>query len=105
MTAKKAVKKAVKKAPDPVSDGIELLLVEITELFTVSPGMLITGLDDDQYRRRKSRLLFVEGDAAKHSEQNVYKSDEGLQFKVGERLMLEYSAIHKTQRAKLTLVD
>ena len=110
----KAVKsKAVKsktaksKAVKPVveADVTELRLVEIVELFTVSPGVLMAGLDANQYRRRKNRISLLDGDPGKHSDQNVYKSDESLQFKVGERLILEYGAIHKTHQNKLKLVD
>ena len=79
-------------------------LVEVLELYTVSPGVLFTGLSDDQYRRRKNRMIQVKGKGS-HSEQSIYRSDQGLQFKVGERLMLEYSDIDKAQRAKLNLVD
>ena len=82
----------------------ELRLVEVVELFTVSPGVLMSGLGDDQYRRRKARLTLVDGEGV-HSEQSVYNSDESLQFKVGERLMLEYDAIHKTHRGMLNLVN
>ena len=104
--AKKAAKKGSESPTvDKASDVIELQLVEVLELFTVGPGMLMTGLSDDQFRRRKNRLSLVDGDASNHSDKNVYKSDEGLQFKVGERLMLNYGAIDKAQRAKLNLVD
>ena len=89
---------------DAVTGGDELRLVEVTELFTVSPGVLMTGLSADQYRRRENRLIRVDGEDD-HSDQSVYKSDEGIQFKVGERLMLEYGLIHKSHRDKLTLVD
>ncbi len=94
--------KAIKVAEaQPV---IELRLVEVAELFTVSPGVLMSDLSDDQYRRRKNRLIRVEGNGA-HSDQSVYKSDEALQFKVGERFMVENEAIHKSHRAKLIQLD
>ena len=107
---KKAVKaKAVKaKAAEPVVEetgNTELRLVEIAELFTVSPGVLMADLSADQYRRRKDRLILVDGEKGKHSDQSVYRSDESLQFKVGERLMIENGAIHKTHLAKLIQLD
>ena len=79
-------------------------LVEVVELYTVSPGVLFTGLSDDQYRRRKNRMTQVKGKGS-HSEQSIYKSTEGLQFKVGERLRIEYGDIDKGQRAKLETVE
>ena len=99
-----SVKEMVEQINDEVGDGTELRLVEITELFTVSPGVLMMGLSADQYRRRKNRLTRVGGEGD-HSDQSVYKSDESLQFKAGERLMIEYNLIHKSHRDKLTLVD
>ena len=103
--AKKAAKKGSESPTvDKASDVNKLQLVEVLELFTVGPGMLMTGLSDDQYRRRRYRLIPVEGEM-EHSGQNVYRSDQGLQFKVGERLMLNYGAIDKVQRIKLNLVN
>ena len=91
--------KESKKASD------KFQLVEVVDLFTVAPGALMTGLSDDQYRRRKNRMKLVNGNKAKHSDGNVYKSEEGLQFKVGERLMIEFGDIDKGQRARLETVD
>ena len=97
----KAEAKAAKAAAE--ESGVELQLVEVVELFTVHPGVLMSGLSDDQFRRRKHRLILVDGEK-KHSDQSVYNAEGGIQFKVGERLMLECGPIHKTQLAKLDMV-
>jgi hypothetical protein len=102
--AARAAKAKAAKAEKATKEtgATELQLVKVVELFTVSPGVLMAGLDDDQYRRRKSRLILVDGESERYA-QSVYRSDESLQFKVGESLMLDCSSIDKAQRAKLNL--
>jgi len=114
MAKKKVTKKAAVKAPvkevetEAESSGgpeVELLLCEIESIFTLGPGSLMSGLSDDQHRRRAHNLEFVEGDEKGHDADNVYRCKSHCQFKAGEKVMLNPTDIPKSQKSAVKVTD
>ena len=100
-TEPETVEEVGTEAVEPEAEGTELMGYEMVDIFAIGPGCFVSGLNDEQLRRRAHRLELVEDDD--DVDMRIYKSTDSMQFKVGETVVLNPADIPKASRHAVLL--